>query len=283
MLRQIATAIVYSNLWIAGGAAALTAQTMWLYQLKPDPLLVAFVFLSTWATYNFQRLLRFNKWWLRARTGRLHWLVQSRKSLIILTLLALTGASITALFTLKANDLWVLVPTGLVAVLYAYPFLVFRGRKGALRDIPGMKIFWIAGSWTVVTVMLPLLRDGHWQTAYSWSMLERFLFILAITLPFDVRDLAYDPPDQRTIPQIIGVKRSAWLALLFNTLFMATVLFNGWNSGYGEQAVMALLVSGTFNIAALAFAFRVRKETYYSLILDGLTWLQPVLVFLIMR
>src|SRR5690554_8135853 len=45
--------------------------------------------------------------------------------------------------------------------------------------------------------------------------LSIFFFILAATVPFDIRDLVYDGKHKSTIPQILGVKGAKTIALLF--------------------------------------------------------------------
>ena len=280
MFRQIATAIIYSNIWIASGAALLTAQTFWVSGIEVNVGLVFFVFFASLATYNLQRLLRFNKWWLRATSERLHWLVHSRKSLLSITVLSLIAAGIFALFSLKPIHLWALFPMTMVAILYAWPFIPSEGGRLALRDIPGLKIFWIAGSWVAVTAVLPLLGITTLSSGWVMLMLERFFFILAITVPFDVRDLHFDAATKKTIPQVFGTRRSGWIALSFNALFLVFVLTSFFSDQYNLQITLVLGACGAINATVLFFSFRQRPEPYYSVVLDGLTILQPAMVFL---
>lgn len=279
MLRQLATAIVYSNTWIASGAALLTLQTYWVAGEEVNVGLIAFVFFATVATYNFQRLLRFNKWWLRATSERLHWLIRSRRFLLVITLVSFAMAGLLAVFYLQLIHFLALIPLSAISFLYAWRFLPHRSGRRALRDIPGLKIFWIAGSWAAVTVILPLLEADNIDELWPPLFAERLFFILAITLPFDIRDMHYDSGNQKTIPQVIGIRRSAWLAQGFNVLFVGAVLVN---VAYSNQQgmLMALLLTALVNAVVLAFSFRQRSEPYYSVILDGLTILQPVMVCL---
>lgn len=279
-MNRIATVIVFSNAWIAAGAALLTAQSFWVSELEVNLELVLFVFCATIATYNFQRLFRFSVWSARINAERVHWIIRSRNALLWLIGVGLAGAGFFAWQSLQWQHFWILFPLGVVAVLYALPFIPFHNRWLALRDLPVTKIFWIAGTWAVVTAILPLL--GHKSIDMEWSLIvvERFVFILAITIPFDTRDMEYDDPFQRTLPQLIGVRSSAWLALFCVLLFAAVVNINYWVGGYSIETTFALSSSVVVVGIVLSFSFRRRKEPYYSGLIDGLTLLQPVMVFL---
>lgn len=284
MLRQLATAVVYSNTWIATGAALLTAQTCWVLNCTVDFWLVAFVFFSTVATYNFQRILRFDKWWLRAKSARLDWLIHSRKFIWSLTITALFGAAMCAWISLNQHQMILLVPFGGISVLYAWRIIPSKSGLLALRDIPGTKVFWIAASWSVVTVCLPLLGSNVPET-YVWIpvLAERFFFILAITIPFDVRDLPFDSPDQKTLPQLLGIKRANIAALTAAVIFMLAAWYSFHLENYSTSTFAAIGCSGVVTFAILLFSFKKRPEPFYSVVLDGLTILQPLLVWSFMR
>ncbi len=279
-VTRIATIIVYSNAWIAAGAALLTAQTYWVSGLEANSDLVIFVFCATIATYNFQRLIRFSVWSARIDSERIHWIIRSRIALMWLITAGLAGAMFFAFRSLLWLHYWMLIPLGIIALLYALPFIPLNKKWMALRDLPVTKIFWIAGTWAVVTAILPLL--GHRSIDVGWNLLviERFFFLLAITIPFDTRDMQYDDPAQKTLPQLIGIRNSGWLAQFCNLFFVAMIIINyrlGW---YSTGVAQALIASAVITGVLLVFSFKRRKEPYYSGLVDGLTLLQPVMAFL---
>ena len=72
------------------------------------------------------------------------------------------------------------------------------GSRQALRRLPGLKMIWIGLTWSIITALWPI---GHGlllgQEAFvhpGWVALDRFLVIAALTLPFDLRDRAWDSP-----------------------------------------------------------------------------------------
>ena len=94
---------------------------------------------------------------------------------------------------------------GIISVLY--PFI--------LREIPYCKIFIITLVWSVSTVLL-LVTENNLElssTVYNLS-LGRLLFILALTIPFDIRDLKYDNKRLKTIPIIFGASKARLIAIL---------------------------------------------------------------------
>ena len=101
--------------------------------------------------------------------------------------------------------------------LYAIPVLP---KAKNLRSLGGLKIFVVALVWAGATVILPCLTSGD---VISWDIwmetLQRFLLILVLLVPFEVRDLKYDHVDLKTLPQRYGVARTkiigSFLALLF--------------------------------------------------------------------
>ena len=45
-------------------------------------------------------------------------------------------------------------------------------------------------------------------------LIVRFLFIFSITIPFDIRDLKYDQRKIKTIPIVVGERKSKWIAVM---------------------------------------------------------------------
>lgn len=101
--------------------------------------------------------------------------------------------------------------------LYALPLL--PGPKN-LRSLGGIKIFLVAIVWAGATVILPILAI---MGTLSWDVwiecLQRTLLVLILMVPFEIRDLNYDPPELHTLPQRFGVANTkifgAFLTLSF--------------------------------------------------------------------
>lgn len=78
----------------------------------------------------------------------------------------------------------------------------FQKNLHLLRNIPGLKLFLIAFSWAGITVLFPLIQNYMSIRITDWiTFIQRFLFVLVITIPFDIRDINYDNNELKTLPQ----------------------------------------------------------------------------------
>lgn len=71
-----------------------------------------------------------------------------------------------------------------------------------------------------------MLNEGESNHLFEIGM-AHYAYVLAVTIPFDIRDLKYDLKGQGTIPQLIGVSASKMLAiaLLLSSMFIISSLF----------------------------------------------------------
>ncbi len=99
-------------------------------------------------------------------------------------------------------------------ILYTIPLVP---NLSNLRNYSGLKIYIVAAVWAGVTVVLPLSSS----TLDNWLAftLSRFIFTLVLMLPFEIRDLKYDAPNLKTLPQQLGVR---------NTKILGVVLLIAW-------------------------------------------------------
>ena len=155
---------------------------------------------------------------------------------------------------------------GLLAAAYA---VVPRG-GGGLRGVPGLKLPLIALAWAWATVVLPLLGTGAWNEL-SWAVaLGQTLFIAGLTIPFDIRDLAQDPPGLQTLPQWLGAHEALRIALILLAVSAAIFVQTPDQTGRMALSLIALPI--------VAFGPVPRREAYYTGLLDGLLILQGPLV-----
>jgi 4-hydroxybenzoate polyprenyltransferase len=96
--------------------------------------------------------------------------------------------------------------------------------------------------------------------------LAQFAFILGITVPFDIRDMAFDAPSLKTVPQLLGPSRSTRLAL-FAVAFSAGFFYIADPSP--ERMVVSILA-----LPIVAIGVTPRRPFYYLILIDGLILLQ---------
>ncbi|GEO06224.1 hypothetical protein AAE02nite_38880 [Adhaeribacter aerolatus] len=167
----------------------------------------------------------------------------------------------------------------LLSVLYSLPVLPRRGELWPLRHVPLLKIFLIAYVWTCVTVWLPLLAYNQdiFSTEAWLFFLRRFLFILAITIIFDIRDVDRDRATGTvTLPGTIGIKKAkyiAWISLAFFALLVSLIPLQNYRA--------ALLLSAGITAYVVWQTHSTNNEYFFSVIADGMMVLQFLLVWLL--
>ncbi|MDH5415299.1 MAG: hypothetical protein OEW87_14270 [Flavobacteriaceae bacterium] len=158
-----------------------------------------------------------------------HWMSyfisENIKAILILSIVSFVVILILS-FSLNIKSIVFILPFGLAALFYVNPIPFKSKFPLSLRSIAFIKIFLISFTWAGVTVFFPLI---NYKLPIGFNELvlfiQRFLIIVAITIPFDIRDLSYDHENLKTLPQIIGLKRSKVFGLFFLMLFLGLELF----------------------------------------------------------
>ena len=196
----------------------------------------------------------------------------------------MAGAALAALYLffrtgVHRYNILLLGHLALLSLLYSLPVLPIRGQYWPLRHIPLLKIFLIAYVWTCVTVWLPLLAYN--QNIFSgdaWLFfLRRFLFVLAITIIFDIRDVERDRATGTvTLPGTIGVERARYFAWISLSLFAVLVALIP-----GETDCLALWLSAGATGYVVWHTHPRKSEYFFSVVADGMMVLQFLLILVL--
>ena len=269
--------LLYSNVWIATCAAAMTLQTKYILTKQSQcDALALFVFCATLALYGLHRIVGMKKIKPFQNTGRFYTIHQQRLVISCCTLAAIVLGAITFFGLSRGSQLALSIPA-LISLAYSLP--IFK-QKRRLRDVNGIKIFLIASVWSWITVGLVVTEyQITWNRILLYLLLERFFFILAIAIPFDIRDIEIDQYHRiATLPNRLGEKNSKWLALscLGIMLFFS---FSLWQFGaYRHTQFYSLLLTTTFSGAVIWNPFQVKHDYYYAGVVDGLMLLQSLAI-----
>src|SRR5687768_12487782 len=103
--------------------------------------------------------------------------------------------------------LLLLLPGGAIAFAYVLPFMA-HGKR--LRDVGWIKILLIGWSWGWLTAFIPAYYFGNIPLLISIVIaMERMFFIIAITIPFEIRDINIDKSvGLITMPARFGMKET---------------------------------------------------------------------------
>lgn len=269
-IRQVVNFLLFSNLFIAFAAAAQVAFTYQILAISPNYLIITLVFLGTLGFYNFSILLAKPKNQVNAVFKKAHWVFANQGVIIALSLVAVLAAIIIALkLNLEAQLLLVIL--AILSAAYNLPLFKINNQKTGLRNIAGMKLLIIAGVWALSTVLLPVVETGitSLNTLELFILIiQRFLFIAAITLPFDIRDSAQDKRYAlKTIPVLIGKQKSEQLCQLL--LVLSVILFASIYRFFNEILMVNFLITAIAEWLILRAKWQ-KNEYYYFLYLDGL-------------
>lgn len=265
--------LCYSNVWIALGASTLSLLYFYLKHLTVDWLLVIFIFFSTLLTYTYQRYQKLidNE---RVSGDRMDWMKGNQTTVKFILISSLIGTISFSVF-LEFQTLILLSVLGAISFLYAYKIKLASLSKSNLRDIPGIKILLIGVVWAASTVLLIDSQVGQLDKFSVLSFVGVTLFIIGITIPFDIRDLHVDESSKKTIPQLIGYQPSILIAVLFILLSAYFI-----HLGTGFNLWILLFASGIVSFSILP-SRPSKNELYFSFVIDGILIVYPGLIYLL--
>lgn len=236
---------------------------------------------ATLALYNFSMILAKPAQPAASPYRRVRWIFRHERSLWGWTGVALVTALVLSL-QFHIESFLLLLVVGGMGLAYNIPFIRDgEGHRFGLRQIPGLKLFYIGMVWAMSCVLLPVAEAYHNGWPVEWLRVLQlmgwmFLFVVAITIPFDVRDIYQDRHyGLKTIPVMWGVRTAHVLCGLLLAAHIAWILASDY-----DWRVRLALAGVSVCCAAIILFPKTRKGTYYYfLLLDGMLILQ----FLVLR
>ncbi len=209
-MKKILNLIVYSNIWVALAVASLGALTLKVVGgIFSD--IIFFLFFSTLLMYAYARFFESPARIDEPKSNLTNWKENNKWVYISSGIVGAIGTLYYS-FSLEKNTLIWLVVCGAISALYPLQFL--QKGKTALRNVAGVKLFVISLVWAIATTVLPAMQMGlGLSSELLFLTAQRFLFVMAITIPFDIRDLRIDSPGIQTLPHKLGVKTARTIAL----------------------------------------------------------------------
>ena len=217
-----------------------------------------FVFFATIFTYNFQRIVRISK---SQKHNRKDW-TQKNKFLIYLVMIISSVISLYFFSKFKTNTQIAIIFSAIISVLYPFGF----------RTIPFSKIFVISLIWTTSTMLLLILEEEIiFSSNVIAHLLSRFLFVFAICIPFDIRDVKYDNIKLKTIPIFFGVSKSKLIS--FVSLFFVIIIsaFQYWNNKLSVGFFIAISLSCIFSSIFIKKSNEKKSDFFFSFWVESLS------------
>ena len=257
VLKRILNFYLNSSIHVALAASALVWITILELDLELDLQLLSFVFFASITGYNFVKYFGIAKFHHRSLAG---WL----KMIQLFSFIAFLAMCYFA-FQLDVDTLMLLALLALVTFFYAIPIMIpkrylFDSHKN-LRQISGVKVYVIAFVWMFTTVFIPVLNEDVKVSADVMLIgIQRFLYVLVLMLPFEIRDLNYDSIRLATIPQKIGIKKTKMIGVFLLGLFFALDYFKD------DLELSTLISTSVISVITLFFILMSHKNqsNYYS-------------------
>lgn len=272
--KQLFDFYLNSSVHVALAVYALSWITLRTFNILYDEHVLYFIFYATITGYNFVKYFGLARFHHRSLAN---WL----RIIQVFSLICFILMSYYA-FHLQPKTLLIAIGIGIVNFFYAIPFLpknLFLDSNQNLRSISGLKIYVIAFSWAVVTVVLPLLNNSY-PINFDVIMtgLQRFIFVLVLILPFDIRDLQYDSLKLATIPQRIGVKNTRVLGFILLTVFFFVEFLK---DELLPDQILIQLIMVIVTMMFILFSSESRGKYYSAFWVEGLPvfWLLLLLLF----
>lgn len=159
---------------------------------------------------------------------------------------------------LPSVTLFYFFPVAIITFFYAVPF-TFKNKLN-LRNIPGLKVYVIALVWSIVTVLIPFFASNeNIDIRIVFMSIQRFIIVLVLLLPFEIRDFNYDHKILKTIPHIIGIDKTKKLGI---TLLICSLVLEYLiaSSPQIKNAFMLLF----FVLLIFIMRSNIKQSKYYS-------------------
>lgn len=262
-MHRILTFCMNANIFVSLASFSLYKVTEIVFGFQ-DNNLGLFVFFSTLFAYNYMR----NPLFLNNHVHALIW--HNNYKNIIQGILFFSGIIILYLmYMLGLKFISLILPAILISILYPLSITI-NNQAYSIRSIPFLKIFLIAITWAYVTLLVPLLYYNFQINYFLLDFLfQRVLFVIAISIPFDMRDCNYD--DIKTIPNTIGMYQSklfAWFCLfIIDILLIIDFLTNTITTPF----FIAFFISIELSSLVIYLSNHHRSKMFYGILVESLS------------
>ncbi len=169
-----------------------------------------------------------------------------------------------------SQDSWVILALSLFfGVLYVQKELLPISRENGW-----IKAFLVSLVWALITGVLPftLLHEGWFGLAVILLFLSHFFLVLALLVPFEIRDMSVDQLMLPNLAQQLGVQKIKWVGYL-SLILSITLWLLATELGVYLQSTYFIFYCIT---AALIAGARIdRPQSYTSL------WVEAIPIFLL--
>lgn len=258
-MSKFFTFFSYSSLFISICALSLAFFYSTSFEIETNIYRYIVIFCGTLASYTGVQLIPINK--NKANSARSLW-IKENKIILYSLILASIFAIIASLKHLESFDLLNFAHLFIIVLFYEKIFL----NEKELRKIPYLKPFIISYVWACVCTAPQIILTINEPNYLIWG--ECFLFILGLTIPFDIRDIEADHIDGvKTLATRFSVKT----VKLLSFIIFITALYMQFSYIHPTLKNIAITIFiGSFYLLILSKVWPNQKEHIFLYGLDGI-------------
>ncbi len=252
--RQLFDFYLQSSLHVALAVMSLVYVTIISSDLLHHFVYPVCVFFGTVLSYNFL------KYYFIFYKGEFH----SAKYYGILIVSLLAAIGMIPLFLMMSSTIQISILFSGIFVLI-YPLL---------RRFGWLKLFVVSGVVTFITVYIPFIYYKPVVLDYYLTLIQRFLILVSLLIPFEILDSETDCKTMNTLPQRFGIQKTKLFGILLVVPFIV-VEFLKVNSS------LVVIPIGMITVLAIHFSSLKRNEYYTSFWVESIPifWMILVLLF----
>ncbi len=255
--------IVYTNIWVSLSVFCFTSFTFLFFDIDYSIRYTTLTGVTTLFAYNFQRLLKIPDY-NEHKSDRHKWIENHRNTILLLTIISALVSLPLVFLLLTLKIIFYSTPFLLFVLLYAFSSTKVK----ALRELPFTKNIIISIVWTWVIAMLPFLIYKVAPTFQQYIYIGLvFLFVFALCIPFDIRDVKLDKGKVKTFATQFGIHKAKTISQ-FLLLIVGLVAF--------KFDIDEILYTSLLSFVAVRKTSAASSEIYFTGIIDGLF----ILIFL---
>ena len=149
-------------------------------------------------------------------------------------------------------------------LVLVYPFLRKQG---------WLKMFLVSVVITIVSVYIPFYLKKPIVMDYYITLIQRFLFVTSLMIPFEIYDSQLDGKQLNTLPQRFGIRKSKLFGIALLVPFIVMEFLK-------ESVSLTVVPIGLLTVLAINFTQLKRSKYYTSFWVESIPVVWLVLVFL---
>lgn len=271
---KLLRAIIYSNSYVAFVLGILTLSSYALVEnIEWRLYTVICVFLGSFILYNFHRLYKIDFIPENQLSERHKWVLKRANPLKISMGLSLF-VMMLLLPNFNADTIVCLIPAGLISVGYTIPIVPTETGWRRLRDIPFTKPLIISLVVSYLTLAFPVFEKWGFSelkhTVFVKLFAERMLFLLAVTIPFDMRDLLSDKASGlETLATEFGFVQTRNVGLIALLAWLLMLVWRLIALGFSWPQMIFGFVMFGFVLVCYLLTTPKRQDLFYILAFEG--------------